>query len=352
MLQRLTDFRDPQRAATLASLVYVSDEDPGITRRRAGKGFSYRAPDGSPIRERDTLDRIRALAIPPAYANVWISTHPDGHLQATGRDQRGRKQYRYHPRWAQVRGEAKFRSLAEFGAALPLVRSKVESDLRRRGLPRERVLASIVWLLEQTLIRIGNGTYARDNKSYGLTTLRSRHLLQEQRGIRLRFTGKSGKAWNLQLVDRRIIRILRSMHELPGQSLFQYIDDDGQRRTVRSDDVNLYLRETTGSDFTSKHFRTWAGTVTAANLLRATDLPASKSETTRVLNAVVDQVATRLGNTRAVCRSAYIHPLIIEDWLEGRLGTALDRVERKLRADLEGLDPSEALILSWLSTRN
>ncbi|MBL8582750.1 MAG: DNA topoisomerase IB [Rhizobiaceae bacterium] len=332
------------------TLAYVSDQTPGITRRRSGKGFSYRTPEGGLVRDRQTLARIRALAIPPAYEHVWICVDPDGHLQAPGREARGRKQYRYHPGWSEVRGKAKFDSLAEFGAALPLIREQVDADLRRRGLPQERVLASVVWLLQQTLIRIGNDTYARDNKSYGLTTLRQRHVQLDAGKIRLRFKGKSGKQWNLQFVDRRIVGVLRSMQELPGQHLFQYVDDDGTCRTVSSDDVNLYLRATTGAEFTSKHFRTWAGTVVAATLLGKTELPQTKAATARVLNAAVDLVAARLGNTRAVCRSAYIHPRIVEDWLEGKLAAALERAARSRSGSPEGLDADEALVLRWLTT--
>lgn len=348
MLQKRVDVRDPLQAALRAQLVYVSDEAPGITRRRSGKGFSYRGPDGNPVRDPETLARIRALAIPPAYTDVWISADPEGHLQATGRDQRGRKQYRYHPRWAEVRDEAKFGSLADFGAALPAIRERIDGDLRRRGLPRERVLASIVWLLQHTLIRIGNHTYARDNKSYGLTTLRSRHVAADGTRLRFRFKGKSGKEWNLQLVDRRLVRVIRSMQELPGQNLFQYVGDDGDPHVVRSQDVNLYLRDISGADFTSKHFRTWAGTIAAANLLRAAELPDTKSAQARTLNGVIDQVASRLGNTRAVCRSSYIHPRVVEDWLAGRLSADLDRLSTEAASETRGLDEDEAVILEWL----
>jgi DNA topoisomerase-1 len=339
---------DPQQAALRAALVYVSDEAPGITRRRSGKGFSYRGPDGKPVRDPDTLARIRALAIPPAYTDVWISTDAEGHLQATGRDQRGRKQYRYHARWAEIRDEAKFGSLAAFGAALPAIRQRIDQDLKRRGLPRERVLASIVWLLQHTLIRIGNHTYARDNKSYGLTTLRSRHVADDGSRLRFKFKGKSGKEWNLQLVDRRLVRVIRSMQELSGQSLFQYVDDDGQPRTLSSQDVNLYLREIAHAEFTSKHFRTWAGTITAANLLREEIVPETKSGQARTLNMVIDQVASRLGNTRAVCRRAYIHPRVLENWLAGTLADELNRLSRSRPRATKGLDPDEALMLKWL----
>ena len=351
MLQKTPNVRDPQQAAALASLAYSVDSSPGIMRRRKGKGFCYYAPDGRPVRDPETLQRIRSLAIPPAYDDVWISPDPNGHLQATGRDQRGRKQYRYHPRWGEIRGDAKFSSLAAFAEALPAIRCRVDADLRRRGLPRDRVLASAVWLLQNTLIRIGNHTYARDNKSYGLTTLRSRHVAVDGSRLKFRFKGKSGKEWNLQLVDRRIIRVMRSMQELPGQALFQYLDDEGQRRIIRSDDVNAYLREISGADFTSKHFRTWAGTVNAVGLLRAITLPDTKAGTARALNAAIDQVASRLGNTRAVCRSSYVHPRVIEDWLAGRLAADLDRIDSSFNEPISGLDADETLILKWLVER-
>lgn len=339
-----------ERAAD-ADLNYVSDAEPGI-RRRGAKRFAYHAPDGVQIRDDATLARIRALAIPPAWTDVWISPDPDGHIQATGRDQRGRKQYRYHERWSAIRDEAKYGSLVEFAEALPKLRERVDDDLRKRSLSRERVTAAIVWLLDNTLIRVGNPAYARDNKSFGLTTLRTRHLDIEGAKLRFSFKGKSGKEWRLQLVDRRMAKIIRSIQELPGQSLFQYFDEDGSRRQVRSNDVNDYLREAAGPSISSKHFRTWGGTVHAANLLAATELPETKSAARRVLNAAIDQVAERLGNTRTVCRDCYVHPDVVAAWLEGTLAEEMKAARRSFRKVADGLDEEEMTVLRWLKARS
>ncbi|UDL88591.1 DNA topoisomerase IB [Mesorhizobium sp. PAMC28654] len=307
-----------QACAGRASLAYVSDAEPGIRRLRAGKGFTYKAPDGRTV-GKSTVDRIRAIVIPPAWTDVWISPDADGHIQATGRDQRGRKQYRYHPQWADVRDGAKYSSLIAFAESLPELRRRIDADLRRHGLPFERVVAAIVWLLDNTMIRVGNAAYARDNKSFGLTTLRDRHVSIEGSSLRFAFKGKSGKEWKLKLVDRRIARIVRDAQDLPGQKLFQYLDEDGNRHPVRSDDVNRYIRDAVGPDFSSKHFRTWGGTIHAASLFARTDLPDSRGQQKRVMNSTIDKVAERLGNTRAVCRKCYIHPQVFEAWTEGRL---------------------------------
>ncbi len=341
---------DPQETARQASLIYVSDSEPGIRRKRSGKGFSFVSADGKPIADRKTLARIRALAIPPAWTDVWICADPDGHIQATGRDSQGRKQYRYHTRWSESRDEVKYSSLADFARALPKIRERIDKDLRRHELPRERVLASIVWLLDNTMIRIGNAAYARDNKSFGLTTLRSRHVAVEGAELRFAFSGKSGKEWKLELIDRRIARVIRSVQELPGQHLFQYIDETGERRIVRSQDVNDYIREAAGGDFSSKHFRTWGGTVRAAALFAATPLPETRSGAARAMNAVIDHVARRLGNTRAVCRNCYIHPEVMESWSKGLLAEELASA-RKSRQKPKGLDDEEALVLRWLESR-
>ena len=247
-----------EEAARQASLIYVSDTEPGIGRRKAGSGFSFVRTNGKPITDRKSLARIRSLAIPPAWTDVWICADPDGHIQATGRDQRGRKQYRYHPRWSETRDEVKYSGITDFARALPRIRERIDADLRRRELPRERVVASIVWLLDNTMIRVGNAVYARDNKSFGLTTLKTRHVEVEGAKLRFAFKGKSGKEWKLKLVDRRMAKIMRSIQELPGQHLFQYIDEASDRRPVRSQDVNDYIRDAAGGDFSSKHFRTWA----------------------------------------------------------------------------------------------
>lgn len=348
--REMTEKAVAQERAQTADLVYVSDAEPGI-RRKGTKRFAYYAPGGAQIRDEATLARIRALAIPPAWTDVWISPDADGHIQATGRDLRGRKQYRYHERWGAIRDEAKYGSLAEFAEALPALRQRVDGDLRRRSLSRERVVAAIVWLLDNTLIRVGNPAYARDNKSFGLTTLRTRHVAVESAKLRFSFKGKSGKEWRLQLVDRRMAKIIRTIQELPGQSLFQYFDDDGARRQVRSNDVNDYLREATGAGISSKHFRTWGGTVHAANLLASTELPQTKAAKQRVLNAAIDRVAERLGNTRSVCRNCYIHPDVIVSWLEGTLADEMRAARKSFRKLPDGLDEEEMIVLRWLSTR-
>lgn len=333
-------------SADRASLSYVSDSEPGIRRIRRGKGFSYAGPDGRGVNAA-TLARIEAIVIPPAWTDVWISPDPDGHIQATGRDDRGRKQYRYHPQWTEERDEAKYSSLVAFAERLPVLRRQVDADLRRRGLPRERVVAAIVWLLDNTMIRVGNAAYAQDNKSFGLTTLRDRHVDIEGASLRFAFKGKSGKEWKLKLVDRRIAKVVRGAQDLPGQKLFQYLDEDGIRCPVRSDDVNRYIRDACGEGFSSKHFRTWGGTIHAASLFAQTDLPESATQQKRTVNAVVDKVAERLGNTRAVCRKCYIHPLVFEAWSDGRLLDEMAAANGRKRL-IQGLDEEETLALRWL----
>jgi len=308
-----------------AGLVYVHDDQPGIRRQRCGKGFSYRDTDGRCIRDESQLQRIRALAIPPAYVDVWICANPRGHLQATGRDARQRKQYRYHPQWRALRDHGKFDRVLAFGAALPALRRRVRRDLARPGLPREKVLALVVRLLDDTLIRIGNEDYARDNKSYGLTTLRSRHVRAERGRLRFAFRGKSGQEREVELSDRRLARIVRRVQQLPGQRLFQYLDDTGQRQPIDSGEVNDYLRATCGEDFSAKDFRTWGGTVNAAGVLARTPLPETGGERAirSALAAAITQVAAILGNTPAVCRASYIHPLILQGWQDGSLQRAI-----------------------------
>lgn len=353
MLKQLHEpvLPEPQVSAEAASLVYVSDTEPGIRRVHAGRGFRYILPSGERLEDFDELDRIRKLAIPPAWTDVWICLDPDGHLQATGRDTRGRKQYRYHPRWAEVRDEAKYGSLTAFANALPHIRAQIDKDLRRRGLPRERVLASIVWLLDNTMIRIGNAAYARDNKSFGITTLRDKHVEIEGAKLRFRFKGKSGKEWNLGLTDRRIARVVRGAQELPGQHLFQYLDEDGERRAIRSEDVNRYIREHAGAEFSAKNFRTWGGTLLALGLLAREPVPETKTAKTRVLNQVIDKIAAALVNTRSVCRKCYIHPAVIESWLEGRLAEEIKEVRRRTSRPRTGLDLEETLLLRWLESK-
>lgn len=309
-------------AARQAGLRYVSDDQPGIARRKAGKGFSYRDADGHAVRDAATLARIRALAIPPAYTEVWICALDNGHLQATGRDARRRKQYRYHADWARVRGDGKFDRVIAFGLALPKLRRRLRRDLKLPGLPQDKVLAIVVALLAETLVRVGNPEYARDNRSYGLTTLRNRHLELVRGGrARMRFRGKSGQEHEVEINDQRLVELIRRCQQLPGQALFQYRDDDGTIQPVDSGQVNAYLRDAMGEDFSAKDFRTWGGTVAALRHFAATALPESPSE--RALAAlqkeVICQVAARLGNTPAVCRKAYIDPSVFDGWRAGSL---------------------------------
>jgi len=309
-------------------LSYVSDQDPGIRRKPArGHGFNYVDAEGRPVKDEATLDRIRALAIPPAWTDVWICPRASGHIQATGRDQRGRKQYRYHARWSAERGLHKYDRVIAFGRALPRLRKRVEEDLARRGLPREKVLAAVIRVMEMTLIRVGNEEYAKQNKSFGLTTLRDRHAKVGATRAVFEFKGKSGKVHTTGFNDRRLARVVKACQDLPGQRLFQYLDDDGQRRAVESADVNTYIRETVGDDFSAKDFRTWAGTVAAARALtmpECADLSASK----RNVNTCVKAVAGLLGNTAAVARSAYIHPAILDAYAAGKLDLKPGKEER------------------------
>lgn len=310
---------DPRDDARSAGLRYVSDDMPGIHRRRRGRGFSYTGPDGEPIRDEQTLARIRSLAIPPAWDDVWICTRPNGHLQATGRDAKGRKQYRYHPRWREVRDEAKFDRVVPFSQALPRIREAVAEHLALPGLPREKVLATIVVLLEKSLIRVGNDEYATENGSYGLTTLRNRHVDITGSRIRFSFRGKSGQHHDVGVSDRRVASIVKRLRELPGQELFQYLDDDGERRSVSSDDVNDYLRDLAGEEFTAKDFRTWGGTMLAARALVAAGPFDSESQARHNVVAAMIDVAEQLGNTPTVCRNCYVHPAVIDAYLAGTL---------------------------------
>ena len=299
-------------------LAYVTDQDPGIRRRAVRHGFGYTGPDGEAIGDAKTLERIAAIVIPPAWTDVWISPKANGHIQATGRDARGRKQYRYHPRWRVARDGHKYDRLIAFGHALPRLRSRIEENLARRGLPREKVLAAVIRVMEMTLIRVGNEEYARTNKSFGLTTLRDRHVKIGSEKAVFEFKGKSGKVHATRFNDRRLARVVKACQDLPGQRLFQYLDEDGQRRAVESADVNAYIRDAMGQDFSAKDFRTWAGTVAAARALtlpECADLTASK----RNLNTCVKAVAGLLGNTAAVARSAYIHPAVLEAYASGKL---------------------------------
>jgi DNA topoisomerase-1 len=293
-------------------LAYVNDQEQGIRRLAHGRGFSYADEDGRPVKDEATLDRIRALAIPPAWTSVWICPDPNGHIQAIGRDQKNRKQYRYHPDWRADRDARKYDRMAAFGRALPRLRKRVATDLSRRGLPREKVLAAVVSLLELTLIRVGNDEYAKTNKSFGLTTMRKRHLKLAGGGATFEFVGKSGKKHRTGFRDRRLARIVAACQELRGQRLFQYLDDDGQRRAIESNDVNDYIRAACGDDFSAKDFRTWAGSLAALEALSLSPKPETQTEAKRTLNTCVKAVAGLLGNTPAVCRAAYIHPKVLE----------------------------------------
>ena len=305
-------------AAKDAGLRYTGDDRPGIRRQRAGRGFRYVAPDGRSLADESELKRIRRLAIPPAWTDVWISPDPRGHLQATGRDAKGRKQYRYHERFRAVRDETKYERMLDFAKVLPRMRRRVSRDLRGRELSREKVIATIVRLLEQTLIRVGNDEYAKANRSYGLTTLREKHVDVSGSRVRFRFRGKSGKDHDVDVSDRRVARVIRALQDLPGQELFRYVADDGTVRSVDSADVNAYVRDISGADFTAKDFRTWAGTVLAAQALAATPHVANERMAKRNVSAAIEVVASRLGNTPAVCRKCYVHPAVIGAYLDGR----------------------------------
>jgi DNA topoisomerase-1 len=343
---------DPQEAAEFAGLIYVSDEKPGIRRRGAGKGFSYVAPQGGAVRDKATLQRIKALAVPPAWTDVWICPKAEGHIQATGRDARGRKQYRYHTRFREVRESTKYHHKLRFAESLPAIREKVMEHLSLRGLPREKVLATVVQLLDATLIRVGSDEYAKENKSYGLTTLKNRHVDVNGSELRFNFKGKSGKVWRLGVRDRRIAKVIRACQDLPGQELFQYIDEGGEPRDVTSSDVNAYLKEISGEDITAKDFRTWHGTVLAAMALSEFQKFDSQAGAKKNIRDAINRVAARLGNTPTICRKCYVHPEILTTYIEGSLLLEVkNRVEAELRDDLAGLKPEEAAVLTLLQTR-
>ncbi|MBF0678840.1 MAG: DNA topoisomerase IB [Devosia sp.] len=337
----ITDVVPPEE------LIYSSDSEPGWRRIRRGDHFAYLDAAGKALKAMDR-QRIEALVIPPAWTEVWICPDPDGHLQATGRDERGRKQYLYDPRWTQHRSETKFGSLLSFARVLPSIREQVEADLRRRRTDLPHVAASVVWLLDNSLIRIGNSRYAKENKSFGLTTLRNRHVEIAGKAVRFRFKGKSGKQWKLELTDRRISRIVSNLQDLPGQHLFQYEDEEGVH-PITSRDVNAYISERAGGTFSSKHFRTWSATVGAYDLLSQMERAETKTGRARQVNEVLDTICQRLGNTRAVCRSGYVHPRVIADWEEGRLirpkgvrtKPFLDRDELETLAYLKGIEAND-----------
>jgi DNA topoisomerase-1 len=333
--------------AEAQGLVYASDLEPGIVRRPLRSGFAYRDRNGRPVRDAATLARIKRLAIPPAWTEVWIAPDAAAHIQATGRDGRGRKQYRYHPDFVAVRDATKFGHMLDFAAALPPIRRRVAADIGRRGLPLEKVVAAIVWLLDATLVRVGNREYARTNGSFGLTTLRDRHVAVHASTMRFEFKGKSGKTWRLKLADRRIARVVKSCQDIPGQHLFQYVDEDGGRHSVGSGDVNAYLRAISGSDITAKDFRTWHGTVLAATCLGTYPADETKTVAKANIREAIETVAGVLGNTPAICRRCYVHPEVIAAYLEGGLSPPEDG------AGLAGpgLRPEERKVLALLRKR-
>jgi DNA topoisomerase I len=333
-------------------LRYVTDQMPGIRRRRAGKGFSYIAPDGKRIADKAEVDRIKKLAVPPAWTDVWICPSPNGHILATGRDAKGRKQYRYHPRWRSVRDEAKFDRSIAFAEALTALRRRVSKDMARTGMPKERIVATVVALLDCCFARVGNEEYVKQNGSFGLTTLRDKHAKISGTKLKLRFRGKAKKQHEVEVDDPRIVHIVKRSQALPGQELFQYVDDSSEPCPIGSSDVNDYLREVTGEEFTAKDFRTWAGTVSCARELAKTEVPASAKGRDEAVLAAVDVVAAELGNTRTVCRNCYIHPDIVEGFLDGSLAKAAERRRPAGASNLRGLSPDERFTLAFLKARD
>jgi len=344
-LEDAAELVDPVESAHAAGLRYVSDLSPGIRRKRAGRGFTYSTSEGSTIRGLDAIRRIKDLAIPPAWTDVWICPDSRGHLQATGRDARGRKQYRYHQRWREVRDAVKYDRMLTFAAALPKIREHTDSDLERPDMPREKVLAAVVRLLEETRIRIGNEEYRKENGSFGLTTLRNRHVEVMGSDVRFSFRGKSGKLHHVDLQDRRLARIMKRFLEIPGQELFQFLDESGEAKPIDSADVNAYLREISGEDFTAKDFRTWAGTILAARFLRETlARPNTRGAKKQLVHAIA-RVADELGNTPAVCKKGYIHPAVIAAYLAG----GLKPVKENDDVDPYKLSAEERSLLALLS---
>ncbi|MBA2453694.1 MAG: DNA topoisomerase IB [Chloroflexia bacterium] len=343
---------DSRQAAKASGLRYVTDASAGIGRKRAGTGFSYTGLDCKPIKDKDELARIKALAIPPAWTDVWICPSPRGHIQATGRDDKGRKQYKYHPKWRETRDETKYEKMIEFGLALPAIRERTSHDLSKRGMPREKVLAAIVQLLDMTLIRVGNSEYAKTNDSFGLTTMRKRHVDVKGSEIRFQFQGKSGRGHDIDIQDRRLATIVKRSLDMPGYELFKYVDENGDQQDIESSHVNEYLREISGQDFTAKDFRTWAGTLLAAQALQEFEEFDSEAAAKKNIVQAIETVAKRLGNTPAICRKCYVHPVVLSTYMEGELVENLrEAVEQELAESLGDLEPEEAAVLALLRTR-
>lgn len=343
---------DPEQAAEEAGLRYVSDEQPGYTRKKKGDDFEFFDAKGTAITDETRVLRIRRLAIPPAWTDVWICPSANGHLQATGRDARKRKQYRYHERWREARDETKYERMVVFGAALPKIRKRVEQDLALPGLPKNKVLATIVSIMERTFIRVGNEEYAKTNHSYGLTTMRNKHVKVEGTKFRFNFRGKSGVHHNVEVADRRLARIVKKVQELPGQELFGFLDDDGAVHNITSQDVNDYLREITGEDFTAKDFRTWAGTVLAAVALNALDAFQTKKEAKANVKNAINAVSKILGNTPAVCRKCYVHPAVLETYLNGNMIDGLRaKTTEALAQQKQDLQAVEEAVMKFLQAR-
>lgn len=343
----------PVESAKAAGLRYVTDAKPGISRKRWRGGFRYVGPDDTVVKDAETLGRIKSLVIPPAWEQVWISSNPNGHLQATGRDAKGRKQSRYHPRWREVRDETKYERMMLFGAALPGIRERVEADLAKHGLPREKVLAAVVRLMETTFIRVGNEEYAKQNKSYGLTTMRNRHVAVKGETVRFHFTGKSGVEHEIDTRDRRLASIVKKCRDLPGQELFQFVGEDGELHKIDSADVNEYLQGMTQEHFTAKDFRTWAGTVLAALMLREFEPFGNDGEAKKNVVKAIHAVAAKLGNTPTVCRKCYVHPAVLDCYLSGGMVRAIEqRVdEEEAQGASHGLKQEEMALMGMLRER-
>lgn len=350
---------DPAAAARAAGLRYVSDRHPGIHRVAHGKDFRYIGPDSKAVRDKETLARIKSLVIPPAWTDVWITTQPKGHLQCTGRDARGRKQSRYHPHWREVRDETKYERMAYFAQALPMIRSRVQHDLALPGLPREKVLATVVKLMEETHIRVGNEEYARENKSYGLTTMRTKHVEVNGAKITFDFQGKSRVHHTIDLQDRRLAKIVKQISELPGYELFQYLDDEGNRHSIDSSDVNEYLREITGEHFTAKDFRTWAGSVLCCDLLNEFEPATTITQAKKNVVQAIARVASQLGNTPSVCRKCYVHPLVLETYMgnisaeqaKEKLDEEISQERAEIREHGDALRREEQALVNLLQQR-